>query len=142
MLVVAGRGFPRHDEPGLQPHRALAGLAQPERHPRDEHERLLGRRPQCEDERPRRRGGVVEQAIASTDNNVQALALGGTKVFFAEFDDNAPATGTVQKVPMLEGTDPVLLARNLNGPGSVAVDGHKVFFSTKDCEIQTIPTGE
>ncbi len=82
------------------------------------------------------------KALASPDNNVQALALGGTKVFFTEFDDGAPATGTVQKVPMLEGANWVALARNLNGPASVAVDGNKVFFSTKDCEIQTIPTGE
>jgi hypothetical protein len=82
------------------------------------------------------------KSFASPDNNVHGIALGGTKVFFSEFDDNAPATGTVQKVAMMEMAPLIPLARNINGPGSVAVDGKKVFFSTADCEIQTTGTGE
>jgi prepilin-type processing-associated H-X9-DG protein len=83
------------------------------------------------------------KSIASPDNNIHSIALGGTsKVFLVEFDDAAPTTGTVQKVAMAEGATLVPLARNINGPQSIAVDGKKVFFATADCEIQTLATGE
>jgi hypothetical protein len=45
---------------------------------------------------------AANKSVASPDNNVHSLAIGGSEVFFVEFDDAAPATGTVQKTPMIE----------------------------------------
>jgi hypothetical protein len=80
--------------------------------------------------------------VAQTDAPVRSMALGAGKVFYVAFDDADPAAGTVAKAALIEGGASVPLARAIKGPGSVAVDGKKVFWSTADCEIQTTATGE
>jgi Stigma-specific protein, Stig1 len=82
------------------------------------------------------------RVVVANDAPVPAMALAGSTIYFTAFDSQAPSAGYVKRVPALEDSVPTPLARNVAGPGAIAVDGKKVFWSTSDCEIQTTGTGE
>ncbi len=67
------------------------------------------------------------------------MVFADEQVFFADGADAAP--GEIQKVPATPSASafgvPVPLARPLETPTSIAVDGQRVFWTTSDCEIQT-----
>jgi hypothetical protein len=86
--------------------------------------------------------GKMELA-ESFDGPIKDLAVSGGIVYFTVADPSAPGAGHIEKVAAAS-TDGVAtsLARGLNGPDSIAVDGKKVFWSNADCEIQTTSTKE
>jgi Stigma-specific protein, Stig1 len=85
----------------------------------------------------------AHEDIFSADDDpsdfIQAMVLAGGQIFFA--DSAGPTSGEVQRVSPTYNATSVPLARNLNGPTSVAVDGQRVFWTTSDCEIRTTATG-
>ncbi|HVZ75151.1 MAG TPA: hypothetical protein VHJ20_22370 [Polyangia bacterium] len=78
------------------------------------------------------------KTVASADNAISSMVLGTDAIYFTSFDPQDPTTGVVQKTGLAEASPIVPLARNINGPSSIAADGKKVFFATADCEIQTL----
>jgi len=71
-------------------------------------------------------------ALATGLNSPQSIAIDGTYAYFAVAGDSQTnyANGAVMKVPLAGGGTPIVLASNQIGPGTVAVDGTAVYWTS------------
>jgi hypothetical protein len=71
---------------------------------------------------------------------INSMVVSGGTVYFDDADPAGPSE--INKAPLAVRAPLVRLTRNVHTPGSIAVNGQKVFWATGDCEIQSVPTGE
>jgi hypothetical protein len=74
------------------------------------------------------------------DGTVQAIAIGGDKLFYSGFDPRTPLDATVAQTALVQDAPEVRLARVQNAPTSLASDGARIYWSTADCAIRSTPT--
>jgi hypothetical protein len=79
---------------------------------------------------------------------ITALSLGGNRLFFASDDlplqyagsgMSPSSTGVIQMAPLGADGDTVLLVGGQMRPQAIASDGNRVFWSTGDCAIWSLP---
>ncbi|MDB4982195.1 MAG: hypothetical protein JWM82_2947 [Myxococcales bacterium] len=77
--------------------------------------------------------------VVSLDNSIAAMTFGASAIYFAIYDPGFETGGEIGKTPLASNTTAVLLARHQNGPRSIAADDARVYWSTKDCAIFSLP---
>jgi hypothetical protein len=84
-------------------------------------------------------GGVGSYYDAVNLNGITTISSFASASGFVYFGTD---DGTIQQVPVAPDGTAVRLARGVQKPGSIAVAGHSVFWSTADCSIQSTPAGD
>jgi hypothetical protein len=84
--------------------------------------------------------GSFKQAVTMVESPLSGLAEGQDVIYVSTAGDpSTPGTGQIERTPRAIDSTAVVIARGQNVPRSPVVAGGRVYWSTADCAIASIP---